>query len=154
MIGKFKKWLGIEGVKVKLTIPSEVEAEKGIVEGSLCLESLSEQKVSKITVRLIEKYQRGRKKERLTDEYKIGEISIEKELTITPEKPLNFDFSLPFQLRKSDVDDFGNKNILTGGLARLAKFAYSVNSKFRVEAEATVGGVALNPFDKKNVVLK
>ena len=154
MLGKLKNWLGIEGVKVKLTIPSEVNASDGKIEGSLTLESLSEQKVSKVTVRIIEKYQRGRKKERLTDQYQIGEISFEQDLIIKSEKPLKLDFVLPFQLRASDIDDFGNKNILTGGLAKLAKMAYAVNSNFRVEAEATVGGVALNPFDKKDIVLK
>lgn len=154
MLGKLKNWLGIEGVKVKLTIPAEVNATDGKIEGSLTLESLSEQKVSKITVRLVEKYQRGRKKERLTDQYKIGEISIEKDLIVTAEKPLNLDFVLPFQLRESEIDDFGSKNVLTGGLAKLAKMAYAVNSIYRIEAEATVGGVALNPFDKKDIVLK
>jgi len=154
MLGKFKKWLGIEGVKVKLTTPLEVVADAAKVQGSLSLESLSEQKISKISVRMIEKYQRGRKKERLTDEYKIGEIIIEKELTVTPEKPLNLDFTLPFQIRKSEVDDFADKNILTDGLAKLAKFAYAVDSTFRVEAEITVAGVALNPFDKNVVLMK
>lgn len=154
MLGKLKNWLGIEGVKVKMIIPSEVNATDGKIEGSLILESLSEQKVSKITVRLVEKYQRGRKKERLTDQYQIGEISIEQELIVTAEKPLSLDFALPFQLRESEIDDFGSKNVLTGGLAKLAKMAYAVNSNYRVEAEATVGGVALNPFDKKDIVIK
>lgn len=154
MISKFKKWLGIEGVKVKLTVPSKVNGIERILKGTIKLESLSEQKVSKITVRLIEKYQRGRKKERLLDEYTIGEISFDQELIIQPDKPKELDFILPFQPRQSEIDEFGDRNILTGGLAKLAKMAYSVNSSFRVEAEIFVEGVALNPFDKKFIDLK
>ena len=154
MLGKFKKWLGIEGVKVQLKVPSEINASDATIKGNLKLESLSEQKVSKVVVRLVEKYQRGRKKERLLDEYSIGEISFDQELTIQPEKPLSIDFTLPFQLRQSEIDEFGEKNVLTGGLAKLAKMAYSVNSSFRVEAEVFVEGVALNPFDKKFITLK
>ena len=103
MIGKFKKWLGIEGVKISLSVPLKVKAVEKVLKGKLKLESLSEQKVTKIEVRLIEKYQRGRKKEKLLDEYKIGEISFDRELIILPKKPIEIDFTLPFQFRNSEI---------------------------------------------------
>lgn len=154
MFGKVKKWLGIEGVKIDLSLADEYKISDGKITGSLRLQSLSEQKVTKLSVRLIEKYRRGRKKELLTDEYRLGEISMEKNIEITPESGLEIDFDLPFEIRKSEIDEFGNQNLLTGGLARLAKLAYAVRSDFRVEAEAEIEGVALNPFAKKLIILK
>lgn len=154
MFGKVKKWLGIEGVKLEISLAEEVKISDGKITGSLQLQSLSEQKITKLTVRLVEKYRRGRKKEMLTDEYQLGEISMEKEIIIFPENGLEIDFDLPFNMRASEVDAFGNQNLLTGGLASLAKMAYAVNSEFRVEAEAEIAGVALNPFAKKSVILK
>jgi len=154
MFGKVKKWLGIEGVKLELSLAEEFKISDGKIVGSLQLQSLSEQKITKLTVRLVEKYRRGRKKEMLTDEYQLGEISMEKEIKITPENGLEIDFDLPFKTRASEIDEFGNQNLLTGGLASLAKMAYAVNSEFRVEAEAEIAGVALNPFVKKAVTLK
>ena len=153
MFGKVKKWLGIEGVKLQLKLPEEANISDGKIEGSLILQSLSEQTIKKLSVRIIEKYTRGRKKEKLIDQYKIGEIILDKEIKIKPEESLEIEFTLPFQLSNSEVEDFGNKNILTGGLAKLAKLAYAAKSDFRVEAEAEVSGVALNPIVKKGIQL-
>lgn len=154
MFGKVKNWLGIEGVKLEISVAEEFNINDGKIVGSIRLQSLSDQKITKLTIRLIEKYRRGRKKEILTDEYILGEINLEKEIKITPETGLEIDFDLPFETRQSEIDEFGNRNIFTGGLAKLVKLAEAVNSDYRLEAEAEITGVALNPFDKKVVVLK
>lgn len=153
MIGKVKKWLGIEGVKLELVLPEEVNSKEGIIEGKLRFQSLNEQTVSSIKVALIERYTRGRGKEKLVDEYELGKREMEIEFNVPPEEILEVDFTLPFELVQSDVDEFGAKNFLFGGIARAARMMRGAKSEFRIEAEASVKGVALNPFDKKPINL-
>jgi hypothetical protein len=64
---------------------------------------------------------------------------------------IEIDFTLPFECATSAMDEFGGKNLLTQGLAKVAKTLRNVHSEYRIEAEATVEGTALNPFDRKTL---
>lgn len=154
MIGKVKKWLGIEGVKLELIIPEEISKNDGVVSGKIRLLSLNDQTLTHLKVVMIEKYSRGRKKEKLVDEYQIGFIEIKKRITVVANQPKEIAFDLPFNLVKSEVENFGEQNFLFKGLTKLASLAYSVQSDFYILSEAIVEGVALNPFDKKVIRLK
>jgi sporulation-control protein spo0M len=154
MIGRVKKWLGIEGVKLELLLPEEVEAEAGLLNGRVRLQSLNPQVVHGIRIALIEKYSRGRGKERLVDEYELGRTELQHRLEVLPGETRELPFELPFQIVRSNIEVFGEKNLLYSGLSRLARAANAVRSEYRVEAEAQVEGVALNPFDKKTLLIK
>lgn len=154
MIGKVKQWLGIEGVKLELVLPEEVDSREKVVRGSIRLMSLNPQTVTGIKVVLIEKYSRGRSKEKLIDEYELGHTFIDRTYEVPAEEVVELDFELPFSIVKSDMEEFGNRNFLFGGIARAAKLMQAVRSEYRVEAEAKVKGVALNPFDRKSIKLK
>jgi hypothetical protein len=52
------------------------------------------------------------------------------------------------------MDELGSKNILTGGLVKVAKMIQNVNSQFYVLAEAKVEGTALDPFDKQLIEVR
>ncbi|MEL7123261.1 MAG: sporulation protein [Bacteroidota bacterium] len=154
MFGRVKNWLGIEGVKVELDIPEEVRAKDKVIAGKLMFISMNTQTVTKVTLRLVEKYMRGRGDERLVDEYSLGSIVMEKSFEVEANQPAELEFELPFDLVNSDVDSFERKNFIAGGIAKLAKLAYNVKSTYRVEVEAKVKGTALNPFDKQNIIIK
>lgn len=154
MFSKVKKWLGIEGVKLDLIIPEEVEFSQGVVQGKVQFYSMNPQTVTFIKVVLIERYTRGRGKERLVDEYELGAIQMQEVIDIPEHEPVEVDFTLPFSLVKSDVDEFGDRNLLFGGLARVAKVLHKVSSEYRIEAEARVKGTALNPFDREIIRIK
>ncbi len=153
MLKKVKKWLGIEGVKLELVLPELAFVEVGAVSGKIRFFSKNEQAVKMIKLVMIEKYSRGRGQDRLVDEYVLGEIMIDRTINIPAEEMVEVGFTLPFQKVDSPVDEFGSKNILTGGLSRLAKTIRNVQSEYRIEAEAKVDGTALNPFDKKLIKL-
>ncbi|MCC6725526.1 MAG: sporulation protein [Saprospiraceae bacterium] len=153
MFGKVKKWLGIEGVKVELVLPEMAFEEVGAISGQLVFHSKNAQIVTSVTLKMMEKYSRGRGQERLVDEYTLGEITLRQRIEVPVDEPIAVGFTLPFKLQKSNVDEFGEKNILTGGLVSLARKLQAVQSEFRIEAEADVEGTALNPFDKKNIKL-
>ncbi|MEO1627413.1 MAG: sporulation protein [Bacteroidota bacterium] len=154
MLRKVKKWLGIEGVKLELLIPGEIDRSANQVVGKVRLYSMNTQTVRQIAIKFVERYSRGRKKERMTDEYQLGEIYLEQNIEVPANEAIEIDFVLPFVLVKSEMDELQDKNILIGGIVKAAKWASAVESEFRIEAEADVRGTALNPFDKKLILLK
>jgi hypothetical protein len=151
MFGKVKRWLGIEGVKVELILPEEVKGKAGLIEGRLRFESMHTQRVKSIKLTLTEKYIRGRFKNKLTDQYKIAEISQVESFEVPAHEPVEIDFELPFSLVKSDMDELADKNFVFRKIVGAAKMMKNVKSEYTLEAEAEVEGTALNPFDKKEV---
>ncbi len=149
MFGKVKKWLGIEGVKVELLLPDMAFEQVEAVSGQVMFHSKNAQVVTALRLKMVEKYSRGRGQEKLVDEYVLGNISMNKTIKVPAEEPIAVDFTLPFQIKKSNVDEFGEKNFMAGGLVSIAKKIQAVNSEYRVEVEADVEGTALSPFDKK-----
>ncbi|MFK7950867.1 MAG: sporulation protein [Saprospiraceae bacterium] len=154
MLDKVKQWFGIEGVKVELIIPEAVSLKNGVIKGQLQFSSMNAQTVQNINLKLVEIYTRGRRKNKMTNEYEIGQVTIFESFQVPAELPILVDFELPFELLKSEVDEMADKNFLLGGVAKLAKLSRGVNSEFRVEVEADVKGTRLNPFDKKTILLK
>lgn len=153
MIGKVKKWLGIEGVKLEILLPDDVDSKSGMLRGMLRFQSMNLQTVTEIRVVLVERYSRGRGEERTTDEYLMGSLLIEDIFVVKPDEIVERPFTLKFDRVQSAVDSFGDKNFVFGGLASVARWTRAAKSEFRVEGEAKVQGVALNPFDKKTINL-
>ena len=154
MLGRVKKWLGIEGVKLTIEVPEEIDKSSGQVEGKLRFESMNQQTVSWFKVAMIEKYTRGKGKEKRIDEYDMGSMEKHNTFQVLPDQTIEVDFTLPFNLYQSEMDELEDQNIITRGFAKVAKFIRGAKSEYRLEAEAKVKGVALNPFDKKEVKLK
>lgn len=147
MLGKMKKWLGIEGVKLELELPNRFSPRQGTVDGKVRLYSKNAQTVTGIRLILVEKYSRGRDDEQLVDEYSLGELIISQTIEVPEEgEIIEVPFSLPFEPMTSEVEDFGNRNILFRGLAWVARKTRNADSEYRVEAEAQVKGVGLNPI--------
>lgn len=151
MLGRVKNWLGIEGVKLELVLDERPLAFPNRLEGQIRLKSIRPQTVLSVTIVLIERYSRGRGEDRLVDEYQLGSIQLTDIIEVAPGEVVERPFSLPFERIQSDVDTFGGRNLLFNGMARLARWSRKVESEYRLEAEAEVKGVALNPFDRKSV---
>jgi len=66
------------------------------VEGLIRLESMHPQVVTRIRLALIERYARGRGKDRLVDEYLLGELIIDEEIAVHSDEPVEMEFALPF----------------------------------------------------------
>lgn len=154
MIGKVKQWLGIEGVKLELDIPEEINKHDRVLHGRIRLQSMQAQFVTRIKVVLIERYSRGKGQEQLIDEYELGAFVSNQKIEVPANELVELDFTLPFQHYRSEIDEWEEQNVLFKGLAFAAKKLRRVRSEYRLEAEARVSGVALNPFDKKVVRLK
>ena len=151
MFGKVKKWLGIEGTKLELILPEEWPANEQSLPGRIRLFSKNAQVVTSIKLVLIERYNRGRGKDKRTDEYLLGETTIHRRIEVPAEGSAELKFEIPFSVIQSDMDKLEDRNIVTRNFVRAAKWLEGVQSQFRVEAEATVEGVALSPFERKEV---
>lgn len=153
MFGKVKKWLGIEGTKLELIIPEEWPANQESLPGRVRLYSKNAQVVTSIKLVLIERYNRGRGKEKRTDEYLLGETTIHRRIEVPAEGSAELKFEIPFSIIRSDMDKLEGRNILAKNFVKAVKWMEGVQSQFRVEVEATVEGVALSPFERKEVKL-
>ena len=153
MLGKVKQWLGIEGVKLELHLPDSIPADGGSVTGTVRLSSMNDQVVRRIQIALIERYVRGRGDEQLVDEYQLGLLEIDEEIRVVAGSTVEYPFVLEYEIVRSEIDEFGSRNFLNRLLAAGARRLNKVNSSYRVEAEAQVKGVALNPFDKKIIAV-
>ena len=151
MFGKVKKWLGIEGVKVELVLPEEVKLSDGMVQGKLRFYSMNAQTINRIKLIMIERYSRGRDENRLVDEYELGTITLTKTIEVPAGKPVELTFKLPFEVSASKMDEMANQNLVMGGLVKISKWISKVKSEYRIEVEASIKGVALNPFDRKTI---
>ena len=150
MLGKVKQWLGIEGVKLELLLPPDFSPRMGSLSGRIRLTSKHPQTVTAIKVVMVEKYSRGKEAGQLVDEYELGRQVITDNITVPGEGiPVEVNFRIPFTPIPSPVDEFGERNPVFGGLAWAAKRLRNVRSEYRIEAEAQVQGVGLNPFDKQ-----
>ena len=154
MIKKVKNWLGIEGVKVDLELPEAVKGEDGLLMGRVLFFTKTDQQVTGLRVKLVERYARGRGDSKKIDEYVLGQIELDQSVDIPAEQTIGLDFRLHFDLLKSEMDEFAGRNFLLRGLVRTAKWASRVRSKYFVIAEASVKGVALDPFSKKEILIQ
>lgn len=153
MIGRVKKWLGIEGVKLELILEEEAAAQPGMVSGLIRFTSMHSQIVTKVKVVLIEKYSRGRGKEKLVDEYELGAIELHEEVEVPAGEEVDVEFTLSYKLVRSEMDELEKRNFLLSPFVKVAKKISAVKSDYRLEAEAKVKGTALNPFDRKDITI-
>lgn len=131
---------------MELTVDDPFNLESEILLGVIKLTTKTESEVSSITIRLIEKYSRGRKSSKLIDEYVLGELIMSEQINITPDEIIEIPFELEFINLQSEVDKMAEGSLFMRGPLKLAKFIKNVSSVFRLEAQATVTGTRLQPF--------
>ncbi|MGE5356122.1 MAG: sporulation protein [Deltaproteobacteria bacterium] len=154
MLGKVKSFFGIESVKLSLVVPAEITMESGILKGRINISSMSNQVIKSIEIRLIERYQRGRGEKKLINEYEAGKMVSEKSFKIDANKELSFEFELPYQIARSEMDKIGSSNFLSKAFVKAAKYLHGVKSDFRIEASAKVQGNAISPLAVEHIFVK
>ena len=146
---RVKQWLGIEGVKMEIILPEEVHKNDGEIRGEIQFSTMNTQRITQTKIQLIEKFSRGRKKKKRIDEYLLGEIELDDGFMVYPDETKSIEFVLPFTLLKSNMDNRQDKGGLGAPVASFLKWTRNVKSEYRIEAESTVQGTALSPFDRK-----
>lgn len=155
MFGSVKKVLGIEGVKIELIIPETIDKDAGMVSGIIRMTSLTEKNiVEAITIKMIEKYARGRGKNKRTNDYVMGQTIKKERIYFAKNDIIEVPFVLNFMHVQSEMDKYEDTNFIYKGLVKIAKTIKGVSSQYYIHIEAKVKGTALNPFDEKVILLK
>lgn len=154
MLGKLKNILGIEGVKISLVLDDPIMKEEEAVFGYIILSSLSDQTIQSIELKFIERYHRGRKENKLIDEYELGSMIISDTYHISKGEEIKIPFTLPFNHVQSEMDMIGDSNFISKGIVFIAKSLKGVKSEYRLTAKANIKGTTLHPIAKKMVILE
>ncbi len=151
MFGSVKKWLGIEGTRIRLhtlpVYPSTVETINGEIE----VYAKRTETVDSIRLRFFEVYTRGKGDERRIDEYELGTWLYEQPLQLVDGERHMIPFKLAFDPLKSAMDKRA-ENPLLKGFVSLMKNLKGVQSDYRIEAEAIVEGSTWHPVAKSKIV--
>ncbi|MBK8700068.1 MAG: sporulation protein [Saprospiraceae bacterium] len=153
MFGQIKKVLGIEGVKINVEVIQPVISSEKFLRGFIKLTTLRESRVEKISLKLVEKYYRGRREDKLINEYKVGEITLENGVDLKKDEIVEIPFELPFKIYQSQMDVMQEGNFFISGLVKLAKKIKGVKSEYHLEAEAFVKDTKLNPHCKQQILM-
>jgi hypothetical protein len=154
MIKKLKDILGIEGAKIDISVPEELDLNESVLVGEVLLTSQSDKIVEGLEIKLIEKYKRGKKDSLLVDEYVLGHIKLDLMIPILANQEERLDFTLPYNKVLSEMDRIQDSNFIGGLLVSMAKKLKGVKSIYRVEATAYIKGTKLNPSVAKKIPVK
>lgn len=150
---KVKQFFGAGTVKVELSVPPQVPKTAGQLAGRVALNAVSDQHVLDLTVKLTETWSTGRGEEKSTREFELGKLTLAQAFDMKQGESRAFDFTLPFELIKSNADELKEKGGALGMLGKAGAFANNEKSSYKVAAEADVKGAALDPSDSKSIVL-
>lgn len=142
MFGTIKKWMGIEGVRLRLHVLSAYPQTVETINGEVELYAKSNIIVSGIQLRLIETYTRGKAEEKRVNEYLMGTWNLEQPLSMRDGENQRLLFKLPFEWLESPMDRRAKSNPLLRGVVALMKNRKGVLSEYRIEAQVQVEGQA------------
>jgi len=154
MLKKVKKWFGIEGLKIGLQLEEFYNRSEQEISGIIVLQAKGEEMVESIGIKIIEKYARGRGKNKLIDEYVMTNQVIDEHYSIAPETNLEIPFTIPYQEQVSAMDELERSNFFMKGIVRTAKFFKKAKSTYRIEVEAKVKGTKFSPFVTQELDLR
>ncbi|QQR54794.1 sporulation protein [Candidatus Peregrinibacteria bacterium] len=144
---KIKLFFGIGTVKVLLEAPETFSAGDKSIEGTVTIIGKSDQKITKITVKMIEDYVKNAKngqaqKKRFT----LGEINVGKAFEIKQGEEKKIDFKLPFEMVKSTNDQLKDKGGALGALGGLGSMLDQEKSEYKLQAIADVEAASIDPM--------
>jgi hypothetical protein len=154
MIGKIKRWLNIEGLKISIETQEFLLLKSGEISGVLCLQSLRPQQINRIQITLREIYHRGRGDSKRIDTYQIGENVINEPFLLGVEEEIRIPFTMQFSRDRSSIERFGDRNLFSGVLAKGIHFLNATRSAYELEVIAQCPGVAVPPRAVKHLVPK
>jgi len=149
MFGRIKKWLGIEGIKMRLLTLDVYPRDVDTLNGELEFISQGEHTISFIRLKLVEKYIKGRGDNVEVEEYELGRLILDQPVRVTKDQPQTILFKIPFDFVQSPIEKMASKGPLRRGIASLAKSFKGVRSEFRVEVEAVLDNDYTIPMEKR-----
>lgn len=146
MIRNIKNWLGIEGVKIKVEMPPEINLGQSQLKGVLVLSSLSDQKIKSTKVQVIERFQRGTGQRKRTTDFSLAQLTNSHTIELSAEGLYYRPFCLDLNWPESEVDQWQKQNKVNNYLGVLAKRWQGVESRYFLEVNLEVSKTKLQPY--------
>ncbi|WP_300673190.1 sporulation protein [Soonwooa sp.] len=153
LFGTIKNKLGIGGVSIEFTVPSQVEKSSRFVDGKITLTTKSDQEIVKIQAILEEEFTTGVGENKKKKKFELGKWSSFEAFTIRTGEVKEILFRINFEESKSDMDKLSEKGGLMGGLGKGLKFMNQEKSAFFVVVDVDVKSAVLDPSEKKEIKL-
>lgn len=154
ILAKVKNVLGIGGVKLELTVPTELSRSEGIIQGSMVLTSGSNQQVNSVEIKLEEKWSTGRGEEKTEKTFTLGQQKLSDNFIITAGESKRFEFALPYEMIDSENDRMKGAGGVQKALGSVGSFLDAEKSEYTFSAVADVKGVLLIPSKHVNIKFK
>lgn len=153
MFGRVKKWLGIEGAKMELLLADSYRLKHKMIDGMIIFYAMNDERIESVHIQLIEKYHRGRRKNKLVNEIVLGEMTVDAPFDVPQDEEVELKFKLEYEPSMSPMDQLGSSNFMMKGIVGAAKKLKGVKSHYFVIAEAKVKGTKFSPFVKNEVFI-
>lgn len=153
MFGRVKKWLGIEGAKMELLLADSYRLKHKMIDGMVIFYAMNDERIESVHIQLIEKYHRGRRKNKMVNEIVLGEMTVDAAFDVPQDEEVELKFKLEYEPSMSPMDQWGSSNFMMKGLVGAAKKMKGVKSHYFVIAEATVKGTKFSPFVKNEIFI-
>lgn len=148
-----KNKLGIGGVSIDFTVPSQVDRATKNVNGQIRLTTKSEQEIVKMEAILEEEFQTGMGDNKTEKKFELGKWTNFDQFSIKPGEVKTFDFDINFEEIKSASDKMAEKSGAFGALGKGVKFLNNEKSRYFVVINVDVKSAVLDPTEKKEVKL-
>ncbi|NBC25141.1 MAG: hypothetical protein GVX78_05960 [Bacteroidetes bacterium] len=154
MIRKVKNWLGIEGVKIKLEVPTNLSKGQDQIKLILQLSSLTDQKIKGIDVSMKEVYERGKGENHRISEYKLAEWKQDRVLSIQKGVTLFVPITLHPNWMYSEIDKWQHKGSIQKFIGGVLKKLNRVGTSYYIEANLNVAKTKLHPYHTLKIEFK
>lgn len=148
-----KNKLGIGGVSIDFTVPSQVDRASQKVKGVITLTTKSEQEIVKMEAVLEEEWKTGVGDSKTEKKFELGKWSDFTPFTIRPGEVKTFEFEIDFEEIKSASDQMASKTGALGALGKGVKFLNQEKSRYFVVVNVDVKSAVLDPSERKEVKL-
>jgi hypothetical protein len=146
--GAVKGWLNIGGVKVRFQdVDPNLSRSDSSVYGEVVLTARSARHVSALAYRLLMKRTSGRRQDKKTKEYVLGETVQEVDLDLKAGQKETLAFEMAYSFSRK-LKDMGG---VLGGVGKLAALATGEKDEFLLTAEADVSGSLFEATDQLKV---
>lgn len=153
LFSTIKNKLGIGGVNIDFTVPSQVNKSSQKVDGTITLTTKSDQEVLKVEAILKEEFSTGMGDNKTEKVLELGKWSDYNAFTIKTGEVKNIPFQIHFEEIKSYLDGVSEKGGFLGGLGKAGKFLNAEKSKYFIEINVDVKSAVLDPTEKKEIKL-
>jgi len=145
---KIKQFFGIGTLSVKLNVvPATFKATDAEIKGSLLITAKSDQEIESVEVEFKEEWSKGKDENEVKKTFTLGTFKINQPFSMKKDEVKTIEFSIPFEMVKSDNDKLKEKGGVLGGLGKVGSFLDNEKSDYSLEATVDVKGATFDPSD-------